>query len=82
MTFEGFDRDAGSLIANARAFRYDAGLDQLADLRDSDFPAYMQRLGNVAGALSLVESYADLRDSYRRAVSAGVIPDDRGPSAA
>lgn len=77
-----FDRDAAQLAANARAFQYDAGLDKLADLRDSDFSGYMRRVGNVAGALSLVESYADLRDSYRRAVSAGAVPDDRGPNAA
>ncbi len=81
MTFDGFDSRAARLEMNARAYQYDARLEQLADLRAADFDAFMKRVGGTS-ALGEVEIYADFRDHYRRAVAAGVVRDDRGPSAA
>lgn len=75
------DDAAARLELNARGYSYHAGLEQLADLRDSDPAEFQRRVGHVTEALGRVEVYADMRESYRRAVAAGVIPDDRGPRA-
>lgn len=80
MTDEYLTRDGGSLAANARAYRYHADLDRLADLRENDLDEFLRR--TPGSVLSQVEIYADMRDHHRRAVAAGVIPDDRGPNAA
>ncbi len=71
--------DPGRLELNACGYRYDPTLEQAADLFDSDpqewakLPVVLQNHADV---------YRDMRASYRAAVEAGVIPDDRGPSAA
>ena len=67
------------LEANARLFHYDPHLEKAADLFDAD-PYEWAKLPVVLQDRSGM--YRDARDTYRRAVAAGVIPDDRGPSAA
>ncbi len=67
------------LAMNARPFTYDAQLDEIADRMERGDTTWTQLpviLQDRAGV------YLDLRTAYRRAVAAGAIPDDRGPSAA
>lgn len=70
---------SAQLISNARAFRYDADLERVLDTFFNDRPAY-NRLPTAWQSRAGV--YAELRDSYRTAVDAGLIPDDRTPTSA
>ena len=71
--------EKGRLAANSRAYRYDARLDPIADAMDrGDVEAWR---GLPARLVDLASTYRDLRGYYRAAVRAGVIPDNRGPSA-
>ena len=67
------------LELNARGFKYDANLDKDADLYDSD-PDAWARLPITLQDHSGI--YRDMRNHYRAAVAAGLIPDDRGPTTA
>lgn len=67
------------LERNARGFRPDPQLADAADLFHSDRPAWDRLPASIRSASAV---YADMRDYYRRAVEAGVTPDDRGPTAA
>ncbi len=72
--------DRARLEANARHHRYNAVLDPAADLIDAgDYAAFAQLPASVQSRAPI---YADFRRYYRDAVAAGVVPDDRGPSAA
>ncbi len=73
------DQPIGRLEANARAFQVDPQLEPIADLFHTDRDRYDRLPPSIKSQLDV---YSDLRDSYRRAVAAGVVPDDRGPSAA
>ncbi len=67
------------LAMNARPHKYDARLDEIADRMERGDTTWTQlpvTLQDQAGV------YLDLRTAYRRAVAAGAVPDDRGPSAA
>ncbi len=75
---DNFER--GRLAANARAYKYDPALDPIADAMDCGDAEKWQRL--PARLIGLASTYRDFRASYRAAVEAGVVPDDRGPSAA
>lgn len=69
------DTAAATLALNARGHRYDPGLDRVADMLDEGRYAEWSVL--PPAVLSQATVYADFRASYRRAVAAGVIPDDR-----
>lgn len=71
--------EGGRLAANSRLYRPDAELDRLADLFEKDRPEW-DRLPARYRDLSFM--HKEMRDAYRAAVSAGLVPDDRGPSAA
>ncbi len=71
--------EAGRLAANARMYRPDPHLDQAADLFENDRQAW-ERLHPRTRDLSLI--HKEMRDLYRSAVRARLIPDDRGPDAA
>ncbi len=75
---DNFER--GRLAANARAYRYDAQLDPIADAMDRGDAEKWRAL--PVRLIGLASTYRDFRASYRAAVEAGVVPDDRGPSAA
>ena len=78
MSWEYIDRPA--LEMNARAYRYDPHLDLIADAMDrGDVEAWR---GLPARLIDLASTYRDFRGYHRAAVAAGVLPDDRGPSAA
>ena len=62
------------LELNAKMFEFNAHLEKLADLFDSDVEAW-QRLPVLLQDRS--GQYRDSRAAYRRAVEAGAIPDDR-----
>lgn len=66
----------GKLELAARSYAYDPVLERAADLFDRDLQAWA-RLPVILQDRSGI--YRDFRESYRRAVAAGVIPDDRGP---
>lgn len=71
---------AGQLEANARPHKYDARYERVLELFDTDRAAYDRLPNQIKGEASV---YADFRASYRAAVEAGAVPDDRsGPSAA
>ncbi|MDP9459582.1 MAG: hypothetical protein M3Q22_04760 [Actinomycetota bacterium] len=70
--------EAGRLAANARMYEPNELLDRAADLFENDRPAW-ERLPARTRDLSIV--HKDMRDLYRAAVRARLIPDDR-PSAA
>ena len=72
------DFTAGRLAANARAYKPDATLDRLADLFENSRQEWNQ-LPLRARDLSFI--HKEMRDTYRAAVRAGLVPDDR-PSAA
>ncbi|MDP9394456.1 MAG: hypothetical protein M3Q27_09510 [Actinomycetota bacterium] len=78
MEIEGPTRAA--LKRRARLFRYDAHLEAAADLFDRDPLAWTRLPVALEDASGM---YRDMRNDYRAAVKAGVIPpDDRGPRAA
>ena len=71
---------AAQLEMNARAHRYDPLLDSIADAMDrGDVNAWQRLHPKLADRAAI---YRDFRQQYRDAVAAGVIPDDRGPTAA
>ncbi len=78
MTYPLNSFEAGRMAANARMYRPDPQLDRAADLFENDQPAW-DRLPARTRDLSLL--HKDMRDLYRAAVRARLIPDDR-PSAA
>jgi len=73
------DNQRGRMQLNARGFRYDPQMEEAARLWREDRDRF-DRLG--AAIQSQLGVYLDLRDHYDAAVSAGVIADDRGPTAA
>ena len=73
------DVERGRLAANSRLYRPDANLDRLADMYENDRHRW-DALPLQQRDLSYM--HLEMRQQYRRAVAAGVIPDDRGPSAA
>lgn len=68
-----------ALRANARLHRPDPQLDRAADLYETDRQAWEQLPARIR---DLSVMHADMRATYRAAVKAGLVPDDRGPSAA
>ncbi len=79
MTEPLIDSEAARLELNARGHRYDPVLDAVADEMDrGDYSAWSTRHPVLIDRASI---YQDLRASYRAAVAAGAIPDDRsGPT--
>lgn len=71
---EHLDDHTARLLINARGFTYDAGLDRAADLFETDRAAWNALPQRVQ---SIATSYRDMREHYRAAVGAGVIPDDQ-----
>ncbi len=71
--------EAGRLAANARMYRPDAHLDRLADMFENDRDRW-DALPARQRDLSLI--HKEMRDVYRSAVRARLVPDDRGQSAA
>jgi len=65
------------LEMNSRLYTFDATLEAAANLYDEDVAAW-QRLPVILQDRSGL--YRDARDQYRRAVAAGAVVDDRGPS--
>ncbi len=74
---DNFER--GRLEANARAYKYDAHLDPIADAMDRGDAEKWRHL--PVRLIGLASTYRDFRASYRAAVEAGVVPADRGPAA-
>ncbi|MDP9458997.1 MAG: hypothetical protein M3Q22_01680 [Actinomycetota bacterium] len=70
--------DSGALRANARLYRPDPRLDGLADLYESDRDAW-SRLSLRDRDLSYL--HYEMRQTYRAAVHAGLVPAGRGPAA-
>ena len=69
------DTQRTKLEANARRFQFDPHLDPIADAMDrGDTEAWSRLHPTVQDRASI---YRDFRESYRRAVNAGAIPDDR-----
>lgn len=73
------DSRLAKLELNARGHRHDPQLERFADLFHTDRAAYDRLPRAIKSQLDI---YSDMRDHYRRAVEAGAITDDRGPSAA
>jgi hypothetical protein len=73
------DSERVKLYEHAQRFQYDARMERALELFENDRPAFMRLPNEIKSQVGI---YADFRDDYRRAVTAGVIPDDRGPSAA
>jgi hypothetical protein len=73
------DSKRGKLELNARGHRHDPVLERAVDLFHSDRAAW-DRL--PASIRSQSDIYRDMRQHHRDAVAAGVITDDRGPTAA
>ncbi len=69
---------AARLELNARHYQPDPQLDRAVELFYTDRAAW-DRL--PAQLRSQTGVYEDLRESYRAAVRAGVVPADRGPAA-
>ncbi len=67
--------EAGRVAANARMYKPDPQLDQIADLYEGDREKW-DRLPSRLRDLSLL--HKDMRDVYRRAVDAGLTPADPG----
>ena len=74
------DSKRGKLELNARAYKYDPLLDPVADAMDRGDTEAWRRLHPVV--IDRAGIYRDFRKQYRDAVAAGVITDDRGPTAA
>lgn len=74
-----YDDRLARLERNAAGHRHDPVLERAADLFHSDRAAWDRLPASIRSASAV---YGDLRDHHRRAVAAGVITDDRGPSAA
>lgn len=70
---------AARLELNARPYRYDPVLERALELFHTDQAAFNRLPGQVQGQVGI---YEDFRQQYRDAVAAGVVPDDRGPTAA
>ncbi len=70
--------EAGRLAANSRMYRADPQLDKAADLFEQDRQAW-ERLHPTTRDLSLI--HLDMRNLYRAAVRARLVPDDRGSAA-
>ncbi len=68
----------GRLAANSRMYRPDPQLDKAADMFEQDREAW-ERLHPTTRDLSLI--HLDLRNLYRAAVRARLVPADRGPAA-
>ncbi len=80
MTGAARDFEHNRLAGHARPFRFDARLEPVADAMDrGDAEAWRHLHPQLIDQASV---YRDFRAHYRRAVDAGAIPDDRGPSAA
>lgn len=71
------DSDAVRLEANARHHKFDPHLDRVADLLDGPPEGWTHLHPKLIDAASI---YRDFRASYRAAVAASAIPDDRGPN--
>lgn len=74
MTEEALSASDYSLIKNAERYEYDPRLDPIADSMDAGDTAWTKAhpvLQDRAGI------YRDLRTSYRTAVRAGLIPNDK-----
>lgn len=69
----------GQLAANARMYRPDPQLDGAADLYENDRQAFQQLPVRLQ---DLGFMHYEMRRTYRDAVAARLVPDDRGPSAA
>ncbi len=67
------------LERNARHYQPDPMLDRAVELFYSDREAWNKLPAQLRSRTGI---YEDLRRAYRDAVKAGVVPDDRGPSAA
>ncbi len=78
MTEPDWSRNA-RLEINAKHHKHDARYERVLELFETDRAAYDRLPGQLKAEAGI---YADFRSSYRDAVKAGVIPDDRGPSAA
>ncbi|MDP9427394.1 MAG: hypothetical protein M3Q47_00265 [Actinomycetota bacterium] len=78
MTYPIDSFEAGRLAANARMYEPDELLDRAADLFENNRPAW-ERLPARTRDRSVI--HKDMRDLYRAAVRARLIPDDRGPAA-
>lgn len=75
------ESDKARLEINARLYRgHDPHLDPIADAMDSGDVEAWRNLPVVL--IDRASIYRDARTTYRRAVQAGAIPDDRGPAAA
>lgn len=69
--------DAARLEINARAYHYDPTLDAACDVIEQGPTAWRELHPKL---LSVAAVHLDLRNYYRAAVRAGVVPDDRsGP---
>lgn len=71
--------EKAKLEMNARPFRHDPQLERALELFYEDRAAFDRLPGQIKNQIGI---YSDFRDSYRAAVEAGAIPDDRGPTAA
>ncbi len=78
-TFDGepMDSQRARLEMAARLYRHDPLLEKWADMFTTDVEAW-QKLSVLQQDRS--GQYIDARAAYRRAVEAGAIEDDRGPS--
>ncbi len=70
------DSNAARLEVNARHYQPDKVLDGIADLIEQGPAAWRDVHPKL---LSLGAVHKDIRDQYKAAVAAGVVPDDRNP---
>lgn len=72
--------EAGKFEMNARHHRYDARMEQVLEMFESDRATYDVLPAKIKSEAGI---YLEFRDQYRAAVTAGAVSDDRsGPSAA
>ncbi len=77
---EPIDSGRALLQIKARHHRHDPVLERACELWDTDRAAFNRLPRSIK---SQADIYRDMRQDYRDAVAAGVVPDDRsGPSAA